>query len=184
MWYIFFLGHPIFGHRTISLRNRCCMGGSCIQIHKQGTIYIVGCFLCSYHICNCYCTSKITCSSKLFPFSSDVWIPVVRGLADPMKFGMAAPPPHSSRALGFFILGQVTDLWRHKYTFTRSQNATISQRFRRQAIFLRKMKLSECNKPPGTNMLYISDFFHAGHLRSGQSRDLAHHRPIREYCSG
>ena len=44
-------------------------------------------------------------------------------------------------------------------------------------IFLEKTKLSGSNKPLDTHIL-ISWILHTGHLKSGQSRDLAHYKPM------
>ena len=103
-----------------------------------------------------------------------------------------APHPHSIQTSYTFVIlrpGQVTNPWHNKLTSARLQNATTLQHCQWQAIFLRKMILSESAKPPSTlRKMKISEstkIFHACHLRSGQSRDLAHYKPMWEYwnCS-
>ena len=51
------------------------------------------------------------------------------------------------------------------------KNVGTSQRYKCQEILLKKLQLSESDKPPSTHILFISDF-HFGHLGSGESHDV------------
>ena len=80
-----------------------------------------------------------------------------------LKFGMTDPSFKPDIMNIFpFSSSQVTALtygiWHHMETSARSQDAATSQRCQWQAIFLRKMKLSESNKPPGSHILFTLDF--------------------------
>ena len=73
------------------------------------------------------------------------------------------------------ILGSLSPGVILKSMHGQNKNIATSQRCQYPAITLRWMKLTERNTPPDTHILHISDLF-AGHLRSGQSRDLPHYK--------